>query len=232
MLQTTLFVVAFEGELYEAVEEVLVGEAAGGPEPRVHAGGREAWDGVDLVQEQPVRVVLEEEVHTGHARGVYGLVDGASYAPELRGGLLWDAGGHDQLHTALDVLGLIVVELVLLDQDLSRHRDLGLLVAEHRDLYLPGVYAGLDNQPAVERGRLVQGTLQRRGVRGLADADAGAEVRGLDEARVPEGGFDAPHPILPVVLPVRAGEAEPFDLREAVVGEDLLHCELVHTHRA
>ena len=41
---------AFEGELYEAVEELLVGQTASRPEPRVDAGGGEAGDGVDLVE--------------------------------------------------------------------------------------------------------------------------------------------------------------------------------------
>src|SRR5215218_11259850 len=169
--------VAFEGEPYEAVEEILVGEAAGGPEPRVDASGGEAGDGVDLVQEQPPGVAFEEEVHPGHARGVYGLVCGAGYASYLRRSLIGDIGGDGELHTALGVLGLVVVELVFLDDDLTRNGDLGFFVAERRDLYLPGVHAGLHDQAPVECGRLVQGHTQLPGVPGLVDADAGAEVR-------------------------------------------------------
>src|SRR5215210_190430 len=176
--------VAFEGELYEAVEELFVGEAAGGPEPGVDASGREAGDGVDLVYEQPPTVALEEEVHPGHARGVYGRVGRPRYAPYLGRDLVRDGGGNDELHPALRVLRLVVVELALLHDDLARNRDLRLLVAEHRDLYLPGVHAGLQDQASVELRSSIERRPQLPGVLCLADADARAEVRGLDEAGI------------------------------------------------
>src|SRR5215211_7047700 len=90
------------------------------------------------------------------------------------------------------------------------------------------IHAGLHDQAPVERGRLVEGHPQLPGVPGLVDADARAEVRWFDEARVPQGGFDVTDPIIPANLPLFAGEAEPLDLRETVVGENLLHGELVH----
>src|ERR687896_29212 len=125
--------VAFEGESYEAIEELFVGDTAGGPEPRVDAGGGEAGDGVDLVYEQPIRGAFEEEVHPGHARGVYGLVGRPGCAPYLSRDIIGDGGGDEELHPALGVLRLVVVELVVLHDDLTRNRDLRSFVAEHRD---------------------------------------------------------------------------------------------------
>src|SRR5919206_1842769 len=104
----------FEGQLHEAVEELFVGKAAGGPELCVDAGGGEAGDGVDLVEQQPVRAAFQEEVDARHARGVYGLEGLAGYAPYLLCDLVRDGGGGDELHPALDVLGLVIVEVVLL----------------------------------------------------------------------------------------------------------------------
>src|SRR5215203_1933934 len=131
----------FQGQLHEAVEELFVREAAGGPELRVDARGGEAGDGVDLVQQQPVRAALQEEVDARHARSVYGLEGHARYAPYLLRDFVRDGGGCDEFHPALDVLRLVVVEVVLLDDDLTGDGDLGVLVAEDGDLYLPGVDA-------------------------------------------------------------------------------------------
>jgi hypothetical protein len=50
--------VTFESELYEAVEKLFVGEATGGPELWVDAGGGEAGDGVDLVEEHLAHATL------------------------------------------------------------------------------------------------------------------------------------------------------------------------------
>src|SRR3712207_8957644 len=46
-----------------------------------------------------------------------------------------------ELHAALDVLGFVVVEALALKKDLTRKGDLGVLVAQHRNLYLPRVHA-------------------------------------------------------------------------------------------
>src|SRR4051794_1666372 len=116
---------AFEGQLYEAVEELFVGEAARGPELRVDARRGEAGDGVDLVEQQPVGAAFEEEVDARHARRVYDLEGRAGYAPDLLRGLVRDGGGSDELHPALDVLRLVIVELILLDDDLTWNGDIG-----------------------------------------------------------------------------------------------------------
>ena len=49
-----------------------VGQPAGLPEARVGAGGGEARDGVDLVDEHTI-VALDEEIHPRHAGAVDGL---------------------------------------------------------------------------------------------------------------------------------------------------------------
>src|SRR5919107_4547212 len=172
-----------------AVEECLVRKAAGGPELRVDACGGEAGDGVDLVEQQPVRAALQEEVDARHARSVYGLEGRAGYAPYLLCGLVRDGGWGDELHPALDVLRLVVVEVVFLDDDLTGDGDLGVLVAEDGDLYLPGVDALLDDDAPVVACGLVDCFAKLPGVLRLADADARAEVGGLDEARISERTF-------------------------------------------
>ena len=101
--------------------------------------------------------------------------------------LVRDGCGGEELHPALDVLRLVVVEVVFLYDDLTGDGDLGVLVAEDGDLYLPGVDALLDDDAPVQARGLVDGYRQLLGVLRLADADARAEVRGLDEARVSEG---------------------------------------------
>src|SRR5215212_9946677 len=105
---------AFEGQLNEAVEEIFVGETTGGPELRVDARWGKAGDGVDLVDQQPVGAAFEEEVDARHARRVYGLEGRAGHAPYLLRGLFRNGGRGDELHSTLDVLGLVVVEVAFL----------------------------------------------------------------------------------------------------------------------
>src|SRR3954468_23178553 len=195
---------AFEGQLHEAVEELLVGEAARGPELRVDARRGEARDGVDLVYEQPGCAAFEEEVHARHARRVYGLEGLAGYAPYLLRGLVRDEGWSDELHPALHVLRLVIVELVFLDDDLAWNGDLGVLVAQDGDLDLPGVDALFDDDAPVQTCRFVDGVAEFPCVLRLADADARSEVSGLDEAWVSEGVFDLSGPTLSLILPLLA----------------------------
>src|SRR5215218_383117 len=228
LLVLQLLTVAFEGESHEALEELFVWNAAGGPESGVDAGRGEAGDGVDLVYEQPLRFALEEEVDPGHAGGVYGLVSSSRHTPYLSCRFVGDICGDDELHRALGVLGLVVVELVVLHDDLPRNRDLGRFVAEHRYLNLPGVHSCLYYQAPVVLGGLFERSPQLSLVFCLVDADTRAQVRGLDEAGISKGALDLPNQSAPLILPLAAGEAQPLDLREAVVGEDLLHGQLVH----
>src|SRR5919112_2155340 len=224
----TALAVAFEGQLYETVEQFFVGEAARGPEFRVDARRGETWDGVDLVEQQPVRAAFEEEVDPRHTGRVYGLVGRSGDAPDLLCGLLLDRGGGQKLHPAFHVLGFVIVEAVFLDNDLTRQGDFRILVSEDGDFDLTGVHALLDDDaPVVARGR-VEGIPQLCSVFGPADADARAEVRGLHEARVSEGVCDLLDPGLPIHLPLLAGQGDPPDLGEPMMGEDLLHGRLVH----
>src|SRR4028118_1299774 len=59
--------VAFEGERDQALYKVLVWQAARGPELRVDARRGEARDGVDLVEEQPLRAAAKAEGPPRHA---------------------------------------------------------------------------------------------------------------------------------------------------------------------
>src|SRR5690348_8247581 len=74
-----LVVGALEGELEEALDERVVVEAGGLPQPRVRARRGEARDGVDLVHERPIAV--EEEVDARHARAVHGAEGGHGQLP-------------------------------------------------------------------------------------------------------------------------------------------------------
>src|SRR5919107_61095 len=133
-----------------------------------------------------------------------------------------------KLHATLRVLGLVIVEIVFGDDDLTRNRDLRLLVAEHGDFYLAGVHPRFDDETTVEIGGVVEGVFELPGVGRFVDADAGAEVGGLYEAGVPQGGLYLVDSTSAVALPLFAGQAKPLDLWEAVEGEDLLHRYLVH----
>src|SRR4028118_1717638 len=160
--------------------------------------------------------------------GGRGLEGGAGHAAYLFCGLVRYLCRDAELHAALDVLGVVVVEAVALQKDLAGYGDFRVLVAKDRDLYLPRVNAPLDDDAPVELRRRVEGGAQPLGVLSLPDADAGAEVSRLDEARVAQGVFDLPHPCLRIFPPLLAGEAYPLDLGEPVVGEDLFHGDLVH----
>ena len=87
------------------------------------------------------------------------------YAPYLLRDLVRDGGRGDELHPALDVLRLVIVEAVLLDDDLTGDGDLRVLVAEDGDLDLPGVDALLDDDAPVEARGLVDGFAKLLGVR-------------------------------------------------------------------
>ena len=53
-------------ELYQLVDKAGIGDAGGLHHARIHADVREAWNRVDFV-ENPLSIVAEEEVDTGHA---------------------------------------------------------------------------------------------------------------------------------------------------------------------
>ena len=102
-------------------------------------------------------------------------------------------------------------------------RGLDVLVAEQRALDLAAGGVGLDDHPRVvaagELDRLVQ--LVHR--LDPADADAGAESRGLDPERRPHR--------LAALAPARLPRGGEIDLRQAGLGEEPLQGQLVHADR-
>ena len=128
----------------------------------------------------------------------------------------------------LDVLVRVVVELAR-RHELPDHRRLRSLVAQHGALELPSVDRFLDHHLGIVGAGFgdPRGELSR--CPHLADADRGAEVRGLDEAGEAEL---VPHP-----ASERDGRFfpdarhQPAADRDASITEDRLHERLVHPDR-
>src|SRR3990172_2177005 len=106
---TALLLLALEGQLDQAGDEVAVGEAGVLPELGVHAHGREAGDRVDLVEPQAA-VRGEEEVHAGQAGAVDRLVGGEGHGARRLRRIGRDVGGNVGAGGRGLVLGGVVVE--------------------------------------------------------------------------------------------------------------------------
>src|SRR3990172_1549667 len=109
---TALLLVALKRQLYQAGDEVAVGEALVLPELGVHAHRREAGDRVDLVEPQAV-VRGEEEVHAGQAGAVDRRVGGEGHGARGFRRLGRDVGRDVELCFRVLVLCVVVVELTL-----------------------------------------------------------------------------------------------------------------------
>ena len=116
-------------ELQQPVAEFRVGDAGGLHHLRVHGDAGEARNGVDLVEQDAARLLLDEEVDPGEpgaAERVEDLLRGLRHlVPFFRG----DLGGDAQKARGVRVLGVVVVELVG-GEDLSHDAGLEFVVAE------------------------------------------------------------------------------------------------------
>src|ERR1043166_5773560 len=106
---------ALDPELEEALDQARVLELRRLPQLRIHRDVREAGDSVDLVQVQPVRAALEEEVDPGEAGGADRLERTDGDLPELLGLLLRQLRRDDEVRLVLDVFVLVVVEVASRD---------------------------------------------------------------------------------------------------------------------
>src|SRR5712691_1384643 len=116
-----------EGQVDEPGDELGVWNARGFPETRVGAGGGEARDGIDLVDQHAL--ALDEEVHARHA-GAVDCPEGAE--GEIAHGLGHlgrQRRGHLEGSLPRRVLRLVVVPLARI-ADFARHRSHGCFIAE------------------------------------------------------------------------------------------------------
>src|SRR6266404_4809541 len=229
ILAAALVLPALEGEGNEAGDQLGVGDARGFPEPRVRAGRREAGDGVDLVHEHAA-VALDEEVDPRHPRAVGGPEGPERERPHLLGHLGRQRRGDLERGLPGAVLGVVVVPLAR-EGDLARHRDLGLVVAEHRHLHLAALDPALDDDPPVVPPGQIDGGGEILGSLDLADADARAQVGRLDEAGEADLAADTARDragLPPPVVPTHRGV---LDDRKIVGAEEVLHRDLVHADR-
>src|SRR5512132_2174033 len=126
--------VALDCELDEAVAELGIADPVRLEELAVDAGLGEAGDRVELVDEDLLAV--HEEVAAGEPAAATERENPARQLPHALGCGSGDLGGDDQLHAALGVLGLVVVPIRALRDDLARRRGRRDLVAEQRALDL------------------------------------------------------------------------------------------------
>ena len=131
------------------------------------------------------------------------------------------------------VLGFVVVELFG-GHDLADDGGLRVVVAEDGDFELAGALgwlvlrgfaadALLDDDLAVVAGGEHDGGRKLGAVVDLGDADGGAEVRGLDEERIAEVGFDLRDGFARRLLPRAAQQRDVLDDGQAGGGEEALH---------
>src|SRR5262249_12090944 len=191
--------------------EIAVGEPRGFPQPRVRAGGREAGDGVDLVQDHAIAV--DEEVHARHARGVDGAERGHGGFAHARGERGADPRGYYDARLALDVLRRVVVPFGVV-ADFTRQRRLGRVVTEDTDLDLARpVHRALHHDLSVVPRGLVERRGQRVCARHAADAHTRAQVRRLHEAGKAGDLGDAAGHLLGPLTPLAAQHDRVLDDR-------------------
>ena len=219
---------ARQAQPHDLGDERVAVHAGGCPEPREAAHRRHTGDGVDLV-DQDAAVGLDEEVAAREAAGVDGGEGGSGERLSLGLLLVADGRGDDELHHALGVLGLVVVELVD-GQDLAGHRGARGLVAEHRALDLPARRGRLHDDLAVVGCGQAERRSQLGAVVGLGHAHAGTEIGRLDEDRILQARLDGGHGVLTEGGAV--AQHHVVHLREPAGGEHSLHDLLVHAHRA
>ena len=154
-LELGALAVALERELDQPVEQRRVGQAGRLPQPRVHRDLGEAGQAVQLVHVVGERVAVDQEVDAREAARPRARDRRRSPLAQLLRERLGDRRRHEQLGALVDVLRLVVVPLAL-GADLARHRRLGRLVAEQRDLDLARVDAPLDQELRVVAHRVAR----------------------------------------------------------------------------
>ena len=228
---------ALHCELDHALEELSVLDALGLPEVE----RERARDSVYLVDIDLVGVHIYHEVDTCNAVAaeVAERVDrGLSDELVLLGGYLSGDLALEGSHTlaaalaAADVLLLIAEDIVVacLNGLFADGCLRGLAVSEHGAVYLLEVCdAGLDEDTVSELESLLNGLDEAVPVLALGDADARAEVYGLDDDGVAELALDLSHHIV-YLVEVERREAAAVEHGEARVLEQYLHDELIHSH--
>src|SRR5499425_19044 len=173
-----------EGEVDQPRDELGVGDAGGFPELGIGAGRGEAGQRVDLVDEHAA-LALDEEVHAREPRAVHGAEGLHRELAHAAGDLGRQRCGHLEGGVTLAVLRLVVVPLARV-ADLAGHGSLRMVVAEHGDLDLASLHGALDEDATVVSRGEGEGSGEILGRLHLADAHAGAQVRGLDKAGKPQ----------------------------------------------
>src|SRR5215217_3860287 len=214
----------------QAVHQLVQRHAAPLPETRVHADGGEAGDGIHLIDVDMVAVAVHEEIAARHAGQIERARRGDRYFLYLGQRAPVDWRRDKKLRVFVDVLGVVVVELIA-GNDLADDRGDRLVVAEHRNLQLAGVYRFFDQDAAVESASLAHGGRELARVMRLDHAHTRAHVRWLDETGPAE---DLTRPFrarVGVALPLLAGDESPWRLGQTFLGEDRLRHGLVHAER-
>ena len=136
---------------------------------------------------------------------------------------LGQAGGHDQLHPARSVLGLVVVPAGLrVEDDLAGPRGRRVAVPEHRALHLHPPPRGAPRGPPGRARRRAEGRVELHLRPHLRDPHRRAEPGGLHE----QGRRQRPQVERAAVARHRV-----LHLRHAVGGQQVLEDRLVHGQR-
>src|SRR6266508_2926155 len=220
-----LVVMTLDGELDQAVDQRGVAEPGGRPHLRVAARRGEAGDRVDLVDQHAI--ALEKKVDARHARTVDRAEGGDRQLADPPSGLGRHGRRHRDSRLALQVLGRIVVPVGVVT-DLARERSDRLVVAEHAHFDLTPPHGALDEDLAIVTSSEIYRGGQRSRLAHLADPDARAQVRGLDEAGKADGLGYTRRDAIGRGAPLVSGDHDVLDDGQAVSLEHSLHRDLVH----
>ena len=206
----------------------------------VHADGRKARQGVQLIAEHPPGAALNEEVAAGQAGAAQRQIRLAGLGADLVELFLAQMRGDDGLGHAVFVLVIVGVELGP-GQDLARagRGDGGRVigVADGGALDLLRVHELLKHDFVVLAQGDFDALFQRGAVRSLGDADAGPRVGGLDEDGVAEFCLDAVQHYGAVQLQIGAAGGDPLAVGDPGgvhqgVGDGLIHADGAAQHAA
>src|SRR5262245_42105875 len=133
---------ALKGQFDQTIDQVAILDPAHLPELRIHADRSEARQGINLIENDSRCRAFQEEIDSRQSRPVYRLKSPYRQLLNLARQIRRQFRRNHQSSTAvIDVLGLVIVELGSLSDDLSRQTGHRFVVTEHADLDLPRIDA-------------------------------------------------------------------------------------------
>src|SRR5665213_1362109 len=234
-----LLPMAFQSEIDEPIDQPGVGQAARSPQLWIHADRRKSRQRIDVIEVNFRRFAVltrsHQEVDAGQTGAIAGPEGGQGHGADTFGVGHADFSGNDAdafVGAVELIFGFVIVKL-LGGNDFADNAGFGSVIAEDGNLKLARLDsrapdALLDHQLAIEAGGEVHRGSEIGAGFYLADADRGAEVRGLYEDGVGEGLFEKADALFGVGAPLGAQQGDVRRKGEAGGEEEALHGVFVH----